>query len=128
MELSLFLAQVIGIVFFILGCGVICNAGYYKKAYSAMLKNEGTILLSTILALTIGSFLVLTHNVWDPNWTVLITIFGWLALLKGFLLAIFPQQMIALSVKILKNTWVYYTAGTFYTIIGVVLLYFGFFV
>lgn len=93
-----------------------------------MLKQEGLILISAFAGLVIGSMLVISHNIWDPSWTLIITILGWLSLLKGFLLAIFPKPMIHFSSMMLGKTWMYYWAGVFYMVLGGVLLYFGFLV
>ncbi len=128
MELSLFLAQVLGIVLFVLGFGFICNAGHYKKMYAAMMKDEGLLFTITVLVLVLGTVLVLKHNVWESSWVVIITIVGWIGLLKGFLLAIFPKQIVGMSSKALKSTALFRVAGAFYLILGAVLLYFGFFV
>ena len=128
MELSLFLAQLLGVVLFVLGFGFICNAGHYKKMYAAMMKDEGLLWIVSILVLSVSTALVLKHNVWESNWVVLITIVGWLGLLKGFLLAIFPRQMVSMSANVLKSATLFRVAGVFYMILGGALLYFGFFV
>lgn len=127
MELSLFLAQVIGIVLFVIGFGFICNATHYQKMFAAVLKNDGFILFSAMFSLIIGTFLVLTHNIWEQSWVVIITIFGWIGLLKGFLLAIFPKQMVKMSSSMLKTAAMFRLAGIFFMLFGGVMLYFGFF-
>ena len=43
------------------------------------------------LSLFLGLTSVLLHNVWEPNWQVLITIFGWLALIKGIIVIAWPE-------------------------------------
>lgn len=127
MELSLFLAQVIGIVMFVLGFGFLCNAGYYQKLYTTLLKDDGFVFVSTVLVLVLGTVLVLTHNIWESSWVVIITIFGWIGLFKGFMLAVFPKAILKMSAGIFKTKGLFIFAGVFYIIFGGVLLYFGFF-
>ena len=127
MELSLFLAQVIGVVLFIVGFGFICNAKHYQKAFVAILKNEGIILFSSMFALILGTIIVLTHNIWETSWVVIITIFGWVGLLKGFSLAVFPKSAIKMSSAMLKTTGMFRLAGVFLMLFGGAMLYFGFF-
>ncbi len=43
------------------------------------------------LSLFLGLTSILLHNVWEPNWHVLITIFGWLALIKGIIVISWPE-------------------------------------
>jgi hypothetical protein len=42
-------------------------------------------------SLFLGLASVLLHNYWVANWHVLITIFGWLALIKGVLVIAWPE-------------------------------------
>lgn len=44
------------------------------------------------LSLFLGLASVLLHNDWVLNWHVLITIFGWLALIKGILVIAWPEM------------------------------------
>lgn len=43
------------------------------------------------LSLFLGLVSVLLHNEWVMNWHVLITIFGWLALIKGIIVIAWPE-------------------------------------
>lgn len=128
MELSLLVAQVLGIVLFVLGFGLICNAERYKKMYQEVINNDGFVFFSAVFALIVGTVFVLTHNIWEMHWSVIITIFGWIALVKGFILAIFPKQVVKMVAGILDSARMFIVAGIGYMIFGGVLIYFGFFV
>jgi hypothetical protein len=41
--------------------------------------------------LILGLISVLLHNIWVANWHVLVTIFGWLTLIKGILVIAWPE-------------------------------------
>jgi len=75
------------------------------------------------MALAVGFLIIKFHNVWQLNWTVLITIIGWMAFIKGAVLLIAPKAM---------NNMVKYwqqhmqCAGHFALGMGLVLAYFGF--
>lgn len=43
------------------------------------------VYLSGVLLFVAGLAIVRAHNVWVPDWTVLVTLTGWLALLVGLL-------------------------------------------
>lgn len=43
------------------------------------------------LSLILGLISVLLHNIWVADWHVLVTIFGWLTLIKGILVIAWPE-------------------------------------
>jgi hypothetical protein len=51
----------------------------------------------------IGLLIVTYHNRWTKNWTVLITILGWIALFKGICLIAFPQFVHSLSERMFTD-------------------------
>jgi hypothetical protein len=77
--------------------GAFFNADYYRKIADDLFSNAGLTYLAGFTTVTIGSLIVNYHNRWAKNWTVLITILGWLALLKGIFLIAFPQFVQSLS-------------------------------
>ena len=50
-----------------------------------------------------GTVMLALYNTWSKSWRVLVTIIGWLALIKGAVLMLFPQVM-TLYVNFLSNT------------------------
>ena len=76
------------------------------------------------MALLAGFLIVNFHNVWVWDWTVIITVLGWLALLKGILLLLLPKTMVALTRLVTNILWV---AVVFVLVMAGVLGYFGFF-
>jgi hypothetical protein len=49
------------------------------------------IYVSGFLTLTVGYLLVTFHNIWVKDWPVIITVIGWIALVKGISLLVLPQ-------------------------------------
>ena len=86
-------------------------------------KSSALTFITGFITLVIGALLVNYHNIWVKNWTVLITIFAWLSLIKGFTLIAFPQ-VIKIGKKIYKNTEV---MGVVLMLIGILFGYLGFF-
>lgn len=56
-----------------------------------IVENRSFGLTYGLLSLFLGLTSVLLHNVWELNWHVLITIFGWLALIKGVIVIAWPE-------------------------------------
>ncbi|MBW2977959.1 hypothetical protein KY331_03885 [Candidatus Woesearchaeota archaeon] len=92
MELSILIAKIFAVAYLMIGLGMLINPSYYQKAMDDMLKNNAVLYLGGIMAAVAGLLIVTYHNIWEYSWVVVITIFGWLALLKGFMLLVFPQH------------------------------------
>ena len=123
MELSILVAKIFGLSYVLLGLGMLLNGAYYKKAFEGFLKDAGLMLFGGMAALIIGFLLVNSHNIWVNDWTVIVTILGWLALLKGALIFLAPKFLLNLSAKILKHTTF---MGVFVVLAGLIVGYFGF--
>ena len=120
--------QIIGITYLAVGLGILINPGFYKKLIAAFTENPPAIYLSGLVALLIGYLLVTFHNIWVRDWSVIITIIGWAALIKGLFLLILPKMAIKISnafkeIKKLLPVW-----STIVIILGALLCWLGFFV
>ncbi len=91
MDTSIFLAKFWGwylLVFFVV---LSYNPTRIKQIFSD-LKDRKFSVLAAFIAIVIGLLNILFHNIWNPNYTVVITLIGWLALGMGFFLFTFPRQ------------------------------------
>lgn len=55
-----------------------------------------------------GLAVVLSHNIWEANWLVWITILGWVMLIKGFLYMTAPRHLLGLSRVLIRNEFFMY--------------------
>ena len=124
MELSVFIAQILGLVYVSFGLGLLINGDYYKKVIDDMLKNTGFMIYGGMMALVFGFLIVKHHNLWVQDWRVLITLLGWIGLIKGVLLFVAPKALLDFSKPLLKDMNV---LGVGVLIMGSVIGYFGFF-
>lgn len=126
MELSILVARILALVYIVIGIGVLVDQNYYRKLISDMQNNTSIIYLGGILALVIGFFLVTYHNIWEASWVVIVTVIGWIALIKGVVLLIFPSFMMRLMASIAKMKKFLVIEGISAVILGGILGYFGF--
>ena len=124
METSVFIAKLFAVAYVVVGLGVLFNPGHYKKVFDDMMKSSSFIYLGGVMALIAGFLILNVHNVWVKDWTVVITVFGWLALVKGVLLLVVPQPLLKFSQVLLKKLWI---VGIGALAMGVVFGYFGFY-
>lgn len=91
MDISIFLAKFWGwymlIFFFILSY----NPTRINQIFDDLKDRKFSVLVAFI-AIVIGLLNIIFHNIWDSNWTIVITFIGWMALGMGLLLFILPNQ------------------------------------
>lgn len=127
MDISIFLAKALGVYLLVVSIGMLVHAKLFKSILTEVISSKALLFLSGILALILGILLVLSHNIWQNNWQVVITILAWLALIKGIVRVLLPQFSIAKMKKLVKHNGFYYTASVVSLIVGIFLTYHGFF-
>jgi len=63
------------------------------------LQDQKFVILISFIAIIIGLLNILTHNIWEPDWRLIITLIGWISLIIGLSLFIFPAR----TSKVLEN-------------------------
>ncbi|WP_323789542.1 hypothetical protein [Psychroserpens sp.] len=93
MDNSIFLAKFWGwyllIFFFVLSL----NPKRIKQVFND-LNDEKFLILSSFLAIIIGLINILKHNIWELNYKLIITGIGWVSMVIGLALFIFPKPTI----------------------------------
>ena len=125
MDLSIFVAQMAAIIYLAVGVGMLLDKKYYVKLFDGFMKDTTFMYLGGFMALMIGFALVTFHNDWVKNWEVLVTIIGWLALIKGVMLLAFPTTIINIAKPLLKGKSMT-ILSPIVVVLGLVFGYFGF--
>ena len=84
------------------------------------------MLVTSFIALIMGILIVVSHNIWTKDWRVIITIVGWMVLIKGINVILFPEFLVNMSIKWIQNNTLYYTTFYFVFLIGTILIYYGY--
>jgi hypothetical protein len=127
MPTSIFLAKLIGPIFLAVGIGVLVNAPAYRALADEFLRNAALVYVSGLLLMTAGMAILLSHNVWAPDWRVLITLLGWLAAVGGALRIVIPQRAKAMGRWVLERPAGLTVAAVVWLAIGALLSFFGYF-
>lgn len=90
METSVLLASLIGPLLVIVGIGVLLNPTHYANMTEEFLKDPQLYYFSGTTAFLIGMAMVLHHNIWVADWPVVITVIGWMSIIKGAIRILFP--------------------------------------
>jgi len=126
MNQSRFLAKVLGLYLIIVALAYLVNMSVYTGIITNLLNNNALMIITAFMTLIIGLLLVVAHNVWEFSWRVIITIVGWLTLIKAVCLLFFPDYMNHMNLQILQNTSVISISLFIDLILGLILLFFGF--
>jgi len=126
MQTSIFIAKILGLFYLVFGLGVLLNTKHYRHLLEDLIKDRAHLYWGGIFALLVGFLIVYYHNAWQVEWYVLITILGWLGILKGFLLIVFPEAMVDLAKALTKSENSLHVWGVIMLVVGLVLGYFGY--
>jgi hypothetical protein len=127
MQTSIFLAQLIGPGFLVIGLGMLINRDGYREMAQEFLKSRPLIYLAGLLAIGPGLAIVLVHNVWAADWRVIITIFGWLGTIGGAFRILFPRQVSELGNRVLASTNFMLIPAVVVLALGAILSFYGYF-
>ena len=123
MELSVLVARILALTYISTGIAALSGKITFGKVVESFEKSSGLTFISGFITLAFGMVLITYHNVWVKSWIVLITIIGWMSLLKGFMFIIFPQAISSFK-GMYKNNRVW---GAIMLVFGLLFGYFGIF-
>ena len=96
METSKILARIIGPAMIVPALGIFLNFNTYQSMIGEFSKSPSLCYLGGFMALLMGLVILQFHNKWEAGWPVIITILGWITLIKGLVLVLFPGSLIHL--------------------------------
>jgi hypothetical protein len=126
MQTSRFLAQLIGPTLLVIGLGMLANREGYRAMAREFLQSRALIYLAGLFALVPGLAIVLVHNVWALDWRLMITIFGWLAVVGGVFRLLAPQHVTALGESMIARSSSMLAGGIVVVVLGAILGFHGY--
>ena len=118
---SIFLAKAFGLYYLISGVAILLRSKEFKNMLDDFIKNTYHIYFVGLFLTIIGILLVLTHNVWEGGWVVIITVMSWLILFKGVVYLLLPRDMLKSQIKWLGEKNWYTIGGVISILIGLYL-------
>jgi hypothetical protein len=126
MQTSIFLAKLMGPILLVAGIAMLVNRKELDALAQELLRSRALLFLLGLIDLAIGLAIVLTHNVWVGDWRLIITLLGWLLIVRGAVRVLIPDQVKALGTKLLKNANAVTGSLAVTIALGLVLSYFGY--
>lgn len=118
--------QLFSLVYLAVGVGMLINLDFYKKLFTDFAESAAAMYLGGVAALAIG-FVILAHRGLrcTQDWSMILSLIGWLALIKGVLILVCPKLMINLTNAMMKES-LFKLWAVIIIIIGLALSFLGF--
>ena len=111
-----------GITFTVMGLSLFFNKKISVALIEEVTKNGAILWTLGFITLTLGAVLVVFNNVWTSGLELFVTIIGWMTLLKGIFIMVFPNTTISMYKKY-KDGSLLALGGAVVFVLGLILLY-----
>jgi hypothetical protein len=98
------IAGLIGPTLIALAASLLVNLDAMMALVEPVSRDPALVLISGVISFVAGLAVVRLHNHWVRDWTLLVTIFGWLLLVGGLVRMLFPIWLAALAAKVVTDT------------------------
>ena len=126
METSILIARILSTCYLAFAFGILFNGKYYQRELPKLIDNATVILYGGFMAIVFGFLILHNHNNWNNDWTTIITVIGWIGIIKRVLLLAFPSHINIYKGNILNPDYQIKLIFPIALIAGLLLGYFGF--
>lgn len=113
-------------MFVVLGLALLFKPQMFRTILQEFIGSATWLYLAGFFGLLGGMALVLTHDLWVPDWRLIITLIGWITIVRALISIFQPRWIVAAGTAILGHFGVFLGAAVINLIIGLVLSYFGY--
>lgn len=89
--MAIWISKLLGPIILVVSIPMIVTPRRLQETTSRFLADSPLVLISGVLAMTAGLSIVNTHNIWELDWPVIVTLFGWALVLGGASRIIAPR-------------------------------------
>ena len=126
METSIFIARLLGPPLLLAGLSLVAHQSFYRSVAQNVRSSPALLYVISMLRLLAGLAIVLVHNVWVANWRVLITLMGWIAIVRGALILAAPEAVLSWTRGLLERDTLFPLAAAVGIVLGGALCFFGY--
>ncbi|HEY5259065.1 MAG TPA: hypothetical protein VIJ46_00330 [Rhabdochlamydiaceae bacterium] len=124
MDLSIFLAELLGLYMLIMAAELLFRRKELAGAVKDIASCKGVIICSGSYSLLLGLAIVIAHPIYELDWRGFVTFIGYLMILRGLIRITFPSHLQkGLSTMFRKRYWVMFVVML---VFGAYLTYSGF--
>jgi len=93
MGLSIFLAKLLGVYLLIIAADMLFRKSELEKAVKDFASSKGLLVFSGSISLFVGLAIIFGHPIYEKNWHGLITLLGYLLVIRGVMRFAFPSYL-----------------------------------
>jgi hypothetical protein len=124
---TIFLSRLLGLFLLIVFSALFIRMQDVLASMSALIQNAPLLLILSMVALAAGLAIVLSHNIWSGGaLPVVVTLFGWIILLRGLVLLFLPHETIVRLFEMSRFADFSYIYAAIPLMLGLYLTYAGF--
>ena len=121
--MATWIAGFLGPIFVVLAVPMLVAPLRLQETTRRFLSDRPLVLVSGVLAMTAGLAIVKTHNAWRPDWTLIVTRFGWALVLGGAARIVAPGAVESVGGAMLERTTLTRIGGVFWALLGALLTF-----
>ena len=123
MNIANTLAVLMGSALVVVGI-TLFNKSYFNAVITDLANSKGLLWVTGFITFVMGTVIVALYNVWSADWRMLVTLLGWLTVIKGAVIMLFPSSMTLFYRRFLSNHLLTYS-GIYALLLGGLLLFLG---
>jgi threonine/homoserine/homoserine lactone efflux protein len=86
-------ARIFGLYFIAVGIAAVLDKEFYGRITAALEGNALVLFLTGFAAYAVGAVTVTLHNDWSTWLAIIVSLIGWIALIKGVLILALPKAL-----------------------------------
>ncbi len=126
MDLTILLSKIFGLYMLIAGIAIFMNRKHVMLAVVAIFKERFAQLLAGILSLLLGLLLINIHNDWSTAPAILISLLGWMVVVKGLVYLFMPESKLTKLMHFLSEREWYTVDAILAVVLGAYLAGYGY--
>lgn len=92
-----------GPLFMAVAAALLINRRTVANLITGTLNGPEFIFFSGVFTLLAGLAIVRAHNVWAAEWTLLVTVLGWLCIVGGLIRIVWPERVTTLRAALMRS-------------------------
>ena len=124
--LTLILARAYGVAILVVALSALFAPRRMKAALADFARSPGLTFISALFAIVLGLTLVILHSIWADFPAALVSLLGWVILIKGIVLIAMPEGVTKLGVAAGDSATIIRAWAAFALLLGAVYLVIGF--
>src|SRR5882672_12157062 len=126
-RLTIYLGRLIGLFLLVMSLSMALDKTSLVEIVTALFDDRALLLILGMMALAAGLAIVLGHNVWSGGLLpVLVTLFGWLLVIRGLVLLLVPSETLIAYFQFLRFYDLFYAYAGITFLLGLIFAYAAF--